>query len=53
MRCEYCPYAKETIPEQKHYLYCTLKREEVADDGFSESCFYREPLSKNHERYLL
>ena len=32
-RCEDCKHAKETIPEQKHYVYCKVLHVEVQAKG--------------------
>ena len=32
-RCEDCKHAKETIPDQKHYVYCKVLHVEVQAKG--------------------
>ena len=42
MRCTDCIYAKETIPEQLHYIYCANYDKEMSVAPEFETCQYEE-----------
>ena len=42
MRCTDCKFAKETIPEQLHYVFCTIYKIEVSTTTEFNRCQYRE-----------
>lgn len=44
MRCTDCNYAKETIPEQLRYVYCTKLKREVSVTVEFERCQYADVI---------